>query len=207
MKIKYCGLRREEDIAYANEIVPDYIGFIFAPTRRQISALQAHHLKSLLKPEIQSVGVFVNESAETVAAIANQGIIDLIQLHGQEDADYIAELRAILSEPKQLIKAIRVQSVQDILDGDKLDVDFLLLDKYDPNQLGGTGEKFDWNLIQNIQKPFFLAGGITEENILDAMAQNPYGIDVSSGIETDGLKDYDKMKRMMKIFRSSENDI
>lgn len=206
MKIKYCGLRREEDIVYANEIVPDYIGFIFAPSKRQISAQQAQYLKSLLKPEIQAVGVFVNESAETVASIANQGIIDLIQLHGQEDADYIARLRASLCKEKQIIKAVRVQSVQDILDGDKLDVDFLLLDKYDPNQLGGTGEKFDWNLIQNIQKSFFLAGGITEENLSAAMDRNPYGIDVSSGIETDGVKDYDKMKRMMKLFRSSVNN-
>lgn len=201
MKIKYCGLRREEDIKYANETLPDYIGFVFARTRRQVSPGQAEHLKSLLKPEIRAVGVFVNETVEAVAEIANRGIIDLIQLHGQEDADYITKLRSALYAPKSIIKAVRVQSMQDIADGDKLDVDFLLLDKYDSILPGGTGEKFDWTLIQEIQKPFFLAGGITEDNLIEAMAMNPYGIDVSSGIETDGVKDYNKMKKMMHRFR------
>ena len=201
MKIKYCGLRREEDITYANETLPDYIGFVFAPTRRQVSVKQAEVLKKRLKPEIKAVGVFVNETVEDVAEIANRGIIDLIQLHGQENADYITRLRKILFEPKPIIKAVRVQSLQDIEDGDKLDVDYLLLDKYDPKQLGGTGEKFDWSLIQKIRKPFFLAGGITEDNLIEAMELNPYGIDVSSGIETEGMKDYDKMKMMMNLFR------
>lgn len=204
MKIKYCGIKRNEDVDYANETMPDYIGFIFAPTKRLVTMEQADGFKKRLDSRIQAVGVFVNEAAEKVAKIANKGIIDVIQLHGQEDAEYIAKLKSLLIESKPLIKAIRVQTAQDILDGQELDVDFILLDKYDAEKLGGTGEKFDWNLIGNIKKPFFLAGGIDIDSLEDAVKMKPYGIDVSSGIETDGCKDLAKMRVMMEKFRAMQ---
>lgn len=204
MKIKYCGIKRNEDVDYANETMPDYIGFIFAPTKRLVTMEQADGFKKRLDSRIQAVGVFVNETAEKVAEIANKGIIDVIQLHGQEDAEYIAKLKSLLIESKPLIKAIRVQTAQDILDGQELDVDFILLDKYDAEKLGGTGEKFDWNLIGNIKKPFFLAGGIDIDSLEDAVKMKPYGIDVSSGIETDGCKDQAKMRVMMEKFRAMQ---
>lgn len=204
MKIKYCGIKRNEDVDYANETMPDYIGFIFAPTKRLVTMEQADDFKKRLDSRIQAVGVFVNETAEKVAEIANKGIIDVIQLHGQEDAEYIAKLKSLLIESKPLIKAIRVQTAQDILDGQELDVDFILLDKYDAEKLGGTGEKFDWNLIGNIKKPFFLAGGIDIDSLEDAVKMKPYGIDVSSGIETDGCKDLAKMRVMMEKFRAMQ---
>lgn len=202
MKIKYCGIRRTEDVEYANETLPDYIGFIFAPTRRQITMEQAIGFKKQLKPEISAVGVFVDESPEVVAKIANEGAIDLIQLHGSEDEEYIQKLNALLTDKKPLIKAIRVRTAEDILEGQKLPVDYILLDKYDAVLLGGTGEKFDWNLIGKIEKPFFLAGGIDIANLPEAIAMKPYGIDVSSGIETDGFKDLSKMREMMEKFHS-----
>lgn len=204
MKIKYCGIKRNEDVDYANETMPDYIGFIFAPTKRLVTMEQADGFKKRLNSRIQAVGVFVNETAEKVAEIANKGIIDVIQLHGQEDAEYIAKLKSLLIESKPLIKAIRVQTAQDILDGQELDVDFILLDKYDAEKLGGTGEKFDWNLIGDIKKPFFLAGGIDIDSLEDAVKMKPYGIDVSSGIETDGCKDLAKMRVMMEKFRAMQ---
>lgn len=204
MKIKYCGIKRNEDVDYVNETMPDYIGFIFAPTKRLVTMEQADGFKKRLDSRIQAVGVFVNEIAEKVAEIANKGIIDVIQLHGQEDAEYIAKLKSLLIESKPLIKAIRVQTAQDILDGQELDVDFILLDKYDAEKLGGTGEKFDWNLIGNIKKPFFLAGGIDIDSLEDAVKMKPYGIDVSSGIETDGCKDLAKMRVMMEKFRAMQ---
>lgn len=205
MKIKYCGLRRIEDAQYANETMPDYVGFIFAPTKRQITPGQAGQLRNCLKPEIQTVGVFVNEQPEVVAQIANQGILNLIQLHGQEDAEYIRKLHALLEKTVPLIKAVRVRTAEDIAKGQQLDVDYMLLDTYSPGLPGGTGESFNWELIKDISKPYFLAGGINLDNLEEAMSKKPFGIDISSGIETDGWKDLNKMRAMMQLFRDLEN--
>ncbi|MGN0345790.1 MAG: phosphoribosylanthranilate isomerase [Lachnospiraceae bacterium] len=197
LKIKFCGLRRMEDIMYANETRPDYVGFVFAPTKRYIEPQEAKRLKEALHPDIQTVGVFVNESPQVVADIACQGIIDWIQLHGQEDADYIRQLRQLSGCP--IMKAIRVRKKEDIDIALDLPVDYFLLDKYDEKEPGGTGKVFDWSLIQEMKKPFFLAGGLNAGNVSEGVALHPYGIDISSGIETDGKKDLTKMRQIMHI--------
>lgn len=200
-KIKICGLTRPIDIEMVNKACPDYIGFVFAPSRRQVSETTARQLKELLLPSIQAVGVFVNEEIDTIIRICRLGIIDIIQLHGDEDEDYIKKLRESVTNP--IMKAIRVRSTWDIIEAEHLSCDYLLLDTYKENQYGGSGEAFDWTVITKIEKPFFLAGGINNVNALDAIeSSRPYGIDVSSGVETDGLKDFYKIDDIITKVRS-----
>ena len=188
-KIKICGLKSEDDISYVNELRPDYIGFVFLQGRtRYVSPERAAHLKSLLDPAIQSVGVFVNEPLENVASLLQNGIIQAAQLHGQEDADYAQRRKCLCDKP--IIKAFIIKTREDIEKALAYPCDYLLLD----NGLG-TGETFDWSLIQDIHRPFFLAGGLTPQNVKDAISlTHPYGVDTSSGVETDGCKDYAKIK-------------
>lgn len=196
-KIKICGLKSEEDISFANELKPDYIGFVFLKGRqRYISPEKAAGLKSRLAPSIQSVGVFVNEKIENVAALLNGGAIQIAQLHGAEDADYITELKRLCGKP--IIKAFIIKSKADINKALSCPCDYLLLD----NGLG-AGKTFDWSLIQDIERPFFLAGGLTPENVKGAISLvHPYGVDVSSGVETDGHKDYAKMKAFIQAVKN-----
>lgn len=192
-KIKICGLRRPEDIIYVNECKPDYVGFVFAKSRRQVTEDEAKLLRSALAPGIIPVGVFVNEDIDKVTGLLNEGIIDIAQLHGDEDSTYIARLREKMQRG-ELIKAVRVASSESIEAAGKLNVDYLLLDTYSAKEYGGTGETFDWSVIQEVGKPFFLAGGISSDNICQAIeAVQPYGVDVSSGVETDGVKDREKI--------------
>lgn len=194
--IKICGLRRLEDILTVNEFKPDFVGFIFAENRkRTITVEVARELKTKLLPQIKAVGVFVNQTAEYVAEIANSGIIDLIQLHGQEEETVIKKLKSLTVKP--VIKAISVTNAEDISKWENSEADFLLLD----NGIGGTGEKFDWSLIREVGKPFFLAGGIDATNILEALAKKPDIIDISGGVETEGFKDRDKIKEIIEIVR------
>ncbi|HCA69493.1 MAG: phosphoribosylanthranilate isomerase [Ruminococcaceae bacterium] len=196
-KVKLCGLTRECDIEYANRLLPDYIGFVFAEkSRRYVSSDRAKTLKRLLNTRISPVGVFVNEPVERVALMLNQRIIDLAQLHGQEDEAYIGKLRALTDKP--IIKAFSVASVSDLSAAEKSSADYILFD----NDCGGTGKSFNWNLLASFQRPFFLAGGISPKNIKTALTMvHPYAIDVSSGIETDGVKDYNKIERLMQAVR------
>lgn len=196
-KIKICGLQSEDDISYVNELMPDYIGFVFLQGRRRyISPEDAAHLKSLLNPSIQAVGVFVNEPVENVASLLQNGTIQMAQLHGQEDEAYARKLKSLCDKP--IIKAFIIKSESDIRDALTYPSDFLLLD----NGLG-TGEVFDWSLIQNIERPFFLAGGLTPENVRDAIfLTHPYAVDTSSGVETDQKKDYNKIKAFIDAVRS-----
>lgn len=193
-RIKICGIRREEDIRYVNELRPDYIGFIFASGRkRYIEPSQAKILKNMLHPEIQAVGVFVNESPEKILSVANDGIIDIIQLHGTESDDTVAYLKEKSGKP--VIKAFRIEKSEDVLNAAASCADYILLD----NGIGGTGEVFNWDLIKNVGREFFLAGGLTAENIDEAISKcNPYTVDISSGVETDGVKDYNKIKEFIK---------
>lgn len=188
-KIKICGLKSENDISYVNELMPDYIGFVFLKRRpRYISPEYAAHLRKLLSPSIQSVGVFVNEPVKNVADLLQNETIQLAQLHGQEDEFYAEELKRICNKP--IIKAFIIKSKDDIRKALTYPADYLLLD----NGLG-TGETFDWSLIQDIDRPFFLAGGLNSENVKSAIAATrPYGVDTSSGVETDGKKDYSKIR-------------
>lgn len=196
-KIKLCGLKRPQDIQAANELLPAYIGFVFAPkSRRYVHPDRAEELRRMLNPGIIPVGVFVNETPETVAALLDRGIIDIAQLHGKEDAAYIRRLRQLTKKP--LIQAFRVDTPADVAAAQASPADYVLLD----SGAGGTGTCFDWSLLQDIQRPYFLAGGLTPENVGGAVATlHPYAVDVSSGIETDGAKDKEKMTRFVRAVR------
>lgn len=212
-KIKLCGMMKPCDIEYANRVKPDLVGFIFANTRRKISPAQAKQFREALYAEIPAVGVFVNEDIPVIASLVQDGCIDMIQLHGEEDADYIRRLREICDVP--VIKAVKVQTVEQIRQAAALPVDYLLLDTYRKGVLGGTGEAFDWELLREAKaaagdtaegalfgKPYFLAGGLHTGNLREAVALGSYGLDVSSGIETEGSKDFDKMVEVVKIVRT-----
>ena len=198
-KIKICGLTRTEDIAMVNEFLPDYIGFVFAKSRRQVSAEQAKELKKRLKPEIKAVGVFVNEKPENIAEIANQGIIDLIQMHGDEDAAYCAQLRKLTQAP--IIKVVRVEREDDLAGIEEFDCDYYLFDTLSSKDYGGTGKAFDHSILYNkgIKKPFFVAGGLKQDNVAAVIEViKPFGVDASGGVETDGIKDANKIKEFIK---------
>lgn len=211
-KIKLCGMMKPCDIEYANRVKPDFVGFIFANTRRKISAAQAKQFREALDAEIPAVGVFVNENISVITSLVQNGCIDLIQLHGEEDADYIRRLREVCDVP--VIKAVKVQTVEQIRQAAALPVDYLLLDTYRKGVLGGTGEAFDWELLREAKsaagdtaegelfgKPYFLAGGLHAGNLREAATLGSYGLDVSSGIETDGSKDFTKMVEVMELVR------
>ena len=198
-KIKICGLTRTEDIEMVNEFLPDYIGFVFAKSRRQVSAEQAKELKNKLRPAIKAVGVFVNEKPENIAEIANQGIIDLIQIHGDEDAAYCAQLRKLTQAP--IIKVVRVRDEDDLAGIEKFDCDYYLFDTLSSKEYGGTGKAFDHSLLYNkeIKKPFFVAGGLNQDNVAAVIEViKPFGVDTSGGVETDGIKDANKIKEFIK---------
>ena len=211
-KIKLCGMMKPCDIEYANRVKPDFVGFIFANTRRKISAAQAKQFREALDAEIPAVGVFVNEDISAITSLVQNGCIDMIQLHGEEDADYIRRLREICDVP--VIKAVKVQTVEQIRQAAALPVDYLLLDTYRKGVLGGTGEAFDWELLREARaaagdtaagelfgKPYFLAGGLHAGNLREAAELGSYGLDISSGIETDGSKDFTKMVEVMELVR------
>ena len=184
MRVKICGIKRLEDIMYCNELLPDYIGFVFAASRRQITVHEAEYLRGYLHSRIKAVGVFVNEPVENIMAIARRGIIDLIQLHGQEDDAYIQLLKAETGLP--VIKAYTESRY----------ADFILFDGIQP----GSGKVADWTKIKT-KKPFFLAGGLTAYNVEEAMQLKPYAIDVSSGVELDGNKNYELMRDFIRRCR------
>lgn len=200
VKIKLCGMFREQDIEYVNEAKPDYIGFIvmFPKSHRNIDLETALRLKKRLSPEIKSVAVSADAPVERFAELAGSGAADALQLHGNEDAEYIAALRRLTNVP--LIKAVKVASPADIEKANSLDVDFLLLDSGT-----GSGKPFDHSLIdrERITKPFFLAGGLTPENVrAAALETKPYGVDMSSGIETNKVKDRGKILAAVNEIRS-----
>lgn len=202
-KIKICGLRRQEDIDYVNQYKPDYIGFVFAQSRRQVSLDCALKLKERLHKDIKSVGVFVNEEENHVIDAVRQGCIDYIQLHGDEDEEMILRLKKATQAP--IIKAVRVQTIDDIYAADKLSCDYLLLDTYQKDAYGGTGKSFSWDMIpKEIKHPFFLAGGLSIDNIEKAYKLNAYGYDISGGVETDGMKDKEKIEELIHTFRMLE---
>ena len=198
-KIKLCGLSRICDIEEANLLQPDYIGFVFAKkSRRCVTPEQAGELKKLLRPEIRAVGVFVNEEPEAVAALLNRGVIDLAQLHGSEDAEYIRRLRDLTDGP--LIQAFRIRSKEDLSRAAASAADEILLDAG-----AGTGTVFDWSLLRNMERRYFLAGGLNPENVREAIRDlHPHGVDVSSGIETDALKDRTKMAAFVSAVREED---
>ena len=195
-KIKLCGLSRKCDIEWANVLKPEYIGFVFwSKSKRNVPPEKAKELKDLLSPDIKAVGVFVDEPIENVAELLNDNIIDIAQLHGGEDEEYIKKLRTLSDKP--IIKAFLLKSESDAERAEKSTADYILVDSGT-----GTGKSFDWELLKNISRPYFLAGGLCCENISQAItALDPYAVDVSSGIETNGCKDNNKMAAFVAAVR------
>ena len=200
MQLKFCGLTRKAEIGAANETKPDFIGFVFAESRRHVSDMDAARLKEHLDPEIKAVGVFVNDEPH-IAALVRDEVIDIIQLHGGESLHYIEKLRKLTNAP--ILYAVRVETHRDIEQADKLPVDWLLLDTYVKHAYGGSGKTFDWSLIGEVDHPYFLAGGLHETNVQKAAQTGAYALDLSSGIETDDVKDIDKMRRVSALVKGA----
>ena len=176
LKIKICGLRRECDVDFVNSAGVDFVGFVFAGSKRQVTPAQASVLKKRLSPDIKSVGVFVNESIENIKRICKNGIIDLVQLHGNEDGDFIKTLKNEINLP--VIKAVKALSEDYIKEEIRNDADFVLLDSFKENSFGGTGSIFDWTIVPDIKKPVFLAGGLNINNIKQAVDMvHPFCVD------------------------------
>lgn len=203
MKIKFCGIRRVEDVMLMNIYMPDYAGFVFSQSRRQINLSDAITLSGMLNRKIKKVGVFVNEKIEHIAQISHISRLDVIQLHGDEDEEYIRTLKKLLID-KEIWKAVRVSSPCDVEKSSKLPVDMLLLDSFSENQYGGTGKLADLSSIKkaDLKRDFFIAGGLSSQNINSIIDEiKPVGVDISSGIETDGCKDENKIKDIMRCLK------
>jgi phosphoribosylanthranilate isomerase len=196
-KIKICGLTRHCDIDAVNIHKPEYVGFVFAPqSRRFISPEHALNLRRRLDSTIIPVGVFVNERVENIMHIINSGIIDVIQLHGDEDENYIRHLKTLTDNA--IIKAVPAQNF--LHRHSNTLADYLLFDNPTP----GSGQQFDWNLIPSTPTPYFLAGGLNPDNIAEAIKKClPFAIDTSSGVETNGLKDATKIEALIKTARNT----
>lgn len=203
MEIKICGIRRFEDIEIVNKYRPEYIGFIFADTKRYVSPELAKELSEKLSGDIKTVGVFVNAPIDVVLGTVKTANLDVVQLHGDEDSEYIAALGGIC----EVWKAVRVRDGDDI--EDVAGVSRILLDKYAPDVYGGTGERFDWSKMGTLKtdKPIVLAGGLDKENVRTGIEIfNPVCVDVSSAVETDGYKDEIKVKEFIEAVRNEKNE-
>ncbi len=195
VKIKICGLKRLEDIDIVNKYKPDYIGFVFADSKRKVSHELASEMKKNLSSDIVSVGVFVDAEIDEIIDLFNRDVIEVAQLHGQENEEYIGSLKERTGGKIKIINAIEMDDDKDLLGYESSIADFLLLDSGK-----GSGKTFDWNLIRkDLNKEFFLAGGIDVSNISNAINEiGPYAIDLSSSLETDGFKDESKIKEIME---------
>ncbi len=198
-KIKLCGLKRVCDIEWANELQPDYVGFVFArQSKRYVTGKEAEKLRAMLHKPVKAVGVFVNEEPEVIAALTRQRTIDMVQLHGNEDEAYLRRLRGMTGVP--VIQAFRVKTREDIQRAEKSSADIVLLDSG-----SGGGKTFDWDLLQDMKRPYFLAGGLTPKNVADAIERlRPFGVDTSSCLETEGVKDKRKMTAFVEAVRRKE---
>lgn len=194
-KIKICGIRRLVDIEYLNELKPDYVGFVFAKSKRQVDKAHATDLIKNLRSDIKKVGVFVDEDPSVVIEIAKELKLQVLQFHGHEDQEYINKFKGF-----EIWKALKISSLQSITEIKNYKCDKFLLD----NSTSGSGQSFEWDLIQvKVDgSSIMLAGGLTSENVKQGIVQlKPYGVDVSSGVETDRFKDYKKIKEFIKKVR------
>ena len=199
-KIKICGLYRTEDIDYVNEAKPDYAGFIihFPKSHRNLSIDEVGRLTRRLDESITSVGVFVDEDADTVISAMKQNVIRMAQLHGHESADYIRRVKEAAGKP--VIKAFTVRSADDVREAELSPADYILLD-YGK----GEGKPFDWRLLDGLERPYFLAGGVTAENLPQILTDiRPWAVDISSGVETDKVKDREKIARVVELVRAAK---
>jgi len=196
VKIKICGIKRLEDIEIVNRYKPDYIGFVFADSKRKVSHDLAKELRNNLDSDIIPVGVFVDSPQEEILKLFDEGIIEIAQLHGSESEQYILDLKKKTNGELKIINAIEMTQEVDLLEYNDSNSDYLLLDSGK-----GSGKTFDWSLIRkDIKKEFFLAGGLNSENVTQAIDEfKPYAIDLSSSLETDGFKDENKIKEIMEV--------
>lgn len=197
-KIKICGIFREEDAAYINESRPDYFGMVIGvpASHRNVTAEAAARIRRMIDPEIPAVGVFVDADPGMICTLLEKGIIQIAQLHGKEtDAD----IRFIRERSRKPVwKAFRIRSAADIAAAENSPADLAVLDNG-----AGTGQQFDWRLLENMKRPFALAGGLNEANLEDAVSRfHPYLCDLSSGVETDGRKDPQKIRRVTGMIRA-----
>ena len=189
-------MTRSVDIDAVNELRPEYVGFVFAPgSKRRVTPQQAAELKARLIDDVASVGVFVNEPIENVWQIVDDGIISIVQLHGSEDEAYISRLREGFNGV--VIQAFKIRSEADVQAANRSSAEFILLDSG-----AGTGKAFNRDLLSGVERDFFLAGGLTSDDVQEAIRRwRPYTVDVSSAIETDGLKNKDKMAAFVNAVR------
>ena len=216
-KVKMCGISKVETIPAVVEAKPDYMGLVFAPSKRQVTVDQAKTLVEELhkqytkrynngaeqsnNDEIKTVGVFVNETLDNLVSIATETNLDAVQLHGDEDEAFIQSLKGRTNV--EIWKAVQIRSAADAEAWIDSSADMLLFDAYHKDERGGTGEVFDWSCLDVFERPFMLAGGIDSTNVARAIRTvRPYGIDISSGIETDGVKDDEKIKAFTNIVRT-----
>ena len=197
-KIKICGLMTPQDAAFVNAVQPDFAGMILSPGfRRTVTRETAAAIREALDTAIPAVGVFVDADPADIAAYVNSGIIQTVQLHGHEDAAYIEKLRQMTDA--QIFQAFRIRSAADVQEAEQSAADMILLDSGT-----GTGRVFDWSLLSDIRRPYFLAGGLDPENAPAAVAAlHPAGVDVSSGVETDGRKDFAKIQAFVRAVRGT----
>jgi len=214
VKMKICGLTTEEDCEIMNCYHPDYCGFVFAGKKHRLTDQKAALLRYVLSDTIPAVGVFVDEPIAHIVSLYTAGIIQIIQLHGSEDEQYIQELREKIKQAKPdktikyeefgeeipIIKAVKIRTGKEIEKAEQLSCSMLLLDAYDSNMAGGTGKQIDTGLIPKMNKPYILAGGLNADNVTDALTQTrPYAVDISSGVESEGHKDWHKMEKLMLV--------
>lgn len=198
-KIKICGLKRIEDVISVNVAEPDYCGFIFnvSGSRRSIGAEQLNILVDMLNPEIVPIGVFVNEKTDVILRIVRESGIRMVQLHGQENGEIIHTIQSKAQVP--VIKAVSVRSKEDVRSAVLSPADYLLFDCGE----GGTGQTFDWNLLEDIPRPYFMAGGIGTHNMEEVLRRfSPFALDVNSSVETDGQKDGKKILAAVRMLRT-----
>lgn len=199
-RVKLCGMTRTEDIVAVNEARPDYVGFVVdvPGSRRSVSCYEFEQLSALVTPGIGRVGVFVDEPPEVIARLHEAGILDYVQLHGNEDEHYIMSLRQLC--PVAILQAFVVRSAEDVERAQCSTANLVLLDNG-----RGTGQMFDWELVRQLQRPFFLAGGLDPCNVARAIADvRPWGVDMSSGLETDGRKDPAKIRAAVAAVRQGQ---
>lgn len=199
-KIKICGLSRPCDIEYVNEAKPDFCGFIInvPKSKRNVSPDTVRQLVKNLSPDVKPVGVFVNAPMDEIAALTEDGTLAYVQLHGKEDEAYIAALREKIHVP--IIQAFKVSCPEDVAHAQQSSADYILLD----NGSGGTGKTFDWCHLRDVTRPYILAGGLGPDNLGLAVSQlAPWGVDLSSGVETDGFKDKNKVLAAVQAVRTT----
>ncbi len=203
VKIKICGIKHSMEIGLVNDLRPDYIGFIFAPkSRRFIAPEHAASLRSKLHPSIKVIGVFANESLKTLGMCADMVQLDAVQLHGNETEEYVCSLREYIR--CDIINAFKVTDVSVVDRAVCSSADYIMLDGG-----AGDGQRFDWSFTNRVKRPYFLAGGLNAENVTEALElySVPYAVDVSSGVEVNGVKDYRKMLQFIKNVREHHKTV